>query len=237
MPFFTADDLAFLSRASAQTEKKRLRTFSDALCQYVLAQLDKDWILDQLASAIESEKDPAVALWSCPVRTWTIPWSRYVQTRCPTREAARQYEILRNGWNTEIGLPDGRWCSVVRILSRSDFVDRLSEVLGPNFKVVWKMTDRIHTQPEFVVSKMVLMVRYYPNGRPMDLGPVDHSSDTVYGTTLLLRGHEPIRTPPPTPRLTSSPPPIERPIRVSSRVATLDPQDSLHCCRWELDSE
>jgi hypothetical protein len=233
MPLFTAADLAYLSRASAQKEKERLQVFSDALCQYVISHIDKDWIVDELSSAIESDKDPAVPIWSCPVRTWTIPWSQYAQTRAHTRDVVLASTILREGWNTEIGLPDGRWCSVIRLFSRSDFLDRLSEALGPNFKVFWRTTDRIHTQSEFVVSKAVLTVRYYPTGRPHTLAWIDHSTDQDYGDGLRLRGHEPIRTPPSTPRLMSNPPPVERPNPTMSRMSCLEP-----CyCRWELDSE
>lgn len=235
MPFFTASDLSALSRASAQAEKRRLQEFSDALCQYVLDQIDKYDVLHDLEVALVSNKDPVVALWTCPVRTWTIPWSQHIQTRVLSRDIVLAANILHNGWNTEIGLPDGRWCSVARLLARSDFLDRLSEAFGPNFKVFWKTTDRIHTQSEFAVSKAVLMLRFYPNGRPHLLARVDHSTDTDYQGALRLRGHEPIRTPPSTPRLMSNPPPIERP-EPPPRAYRLDTW-TCHCNVDEEDSE
>ncbi len=234
MPFFTASDLASLSRASAQREKRRLQVYSDALCQYVLQRIDKDWILDEIVSAIESDRDPTVPLWSCPVRTWTGPQP---QPRIHTREVVLSALILQNGWNTEIGLPDGRWCSVIRLLSCSDFLDRLSESLGPNFKVFWRTTDRRRVQPEFTVSTAELRMRYYPTGRPTPLGPVDHTTDVDYGASLRLRGYEPVYTPPSTPRLMSNPPPVERPNPTSSRIETLDHDDRTCYCRWDLDSE
>ncbi len=233
MPFFTAADLVYLSGASAQREKERLQPFSEALCQYILQRIDKYAVLHDLEVALVSGKDPAATIWSCPVRTWTIPRSQYLQTRVYTREVVLASDILRNGWNTEIGLPDGRWCSVVRLLTCSDFLDRLSEALGPNFRVVWKTTDRIHTQSEFTVSKAVIMLRYYPNGRPQKLAWVDHSTDEDYEDGLRLRGHLAIRTPPSTPRLMSNPPPVERPNPTRSRLAAPEPCP----CRWELDSE